>query len=185
MGVLADKVGERQPGKSLRVAGYASDVDGTIRLIDEFERAMKERGNLTASRMWTVDDADRFPLSVLVFDECVTVFQELLSGAATSPGRKAHKKLLTIESQGRALGFMVIYLSQLAQKDILGAIRDMTPAQLSLKQKNAINTAMVLGDDAEKLGALCSKIGDKPGFGYQADEEMTALSAVPGDVVHR
>jgi hypothetical protein len=153
-----------QGRQGMNVRGYAMDVPQTADLIDSFYDAMKARLESGIGRKWTPDMADRVPLMVLLIDETVEVMKFL---------DKAHKdKLLTCISQCRSAGGMVISLTQMAQKSVLDDMRDMFPQRLSLAQRNAINTNMVLGDDAENDGAACSEImlPDGAGLGYSYDE---------------
>jgi hypothetical protein len=175
---LGLKVGERQ-GKLL-VADYCATADDTKRLIDECEQAMKERQAKQTGRKWTVADAAENPLIILLIDESVEVMALMKTAGPTNNRGLYLTKLKTIISQGRASGVMVLALTQMAQKEVVGEVRDMFAQRLSLAQKNAINTSMILGDQAEEMGALCSKIVNRPGLGYSFDESRRGFELFRG-----
>jgi hypothetical protein len=161
-GSLADKVDK--PQGPLTVKYFARSLAETADMIVALEAAMKDRQDAQTVRKWTVDQAAEIPLIVVVFDELVEVMRNL---------KPEHKvKLLTVLSQIRASGGMVIGSTQLAQKNVLEEMRDMFPERLSLAQRNAINTDMALGDGAEAAGARCSKLRtpQDAGLGFSFDE---------------
>lgn len=168
LGVLADKVGDRT--SNLSVVDYCSSADDTKRLIEACEQAMKKRQQGQTGRAWSVDDAAEQPLIILLIDECVEVLALMKTAGPTNNRGLYLTKLKTIISQGRASGVMVVALTQMAQKEVIGDVRDMFAQRLCLATRNAINTDMVLGDGAEAAGALCSKIVNRPGVGYSFDE---------------
>lgn len=161
-GVLHDKVGKTMG--PLTVKWHATNVNETADMITELELVMKDRQRKQAFRKWTVDNAKEFPLIVLAIDESVEILKNLKPEHQT--------KLLTIISQLRASGGMPIACTQMAQKDVMGAIRDMFPQRLSLAQPNRVGTDMALGEGAESLGAWCSeiKLPEGAGTGFAYDE---------------
>lgn len=163
LGVFKDKPIDVPMGP-LTLKGYATDVEGTAAMIDNLLEVMKKRQADQPFRKWTVDHAKAFPLIVFVIDESVEVMKNLKPEYQT--------KLLTVISQIRASGGMIIALTQMAQKDVMGAIRDMFPQRISLAQRNAIGTDMALGDGAEAHGARCSEINlpSGAGTGFSYDE---------------
>lgn len=169
LGVLRGLVGDRT--SNLTVVDYCDSADDTKRLIEKVEAAMKARQTGQSGRKWTVDDASEQPLIILVIDECIEVLKRMKTAGPQSDKSKPLTQLMTILSQGRASGVMVIASTQMAQKEVLGDVRDLFAQRLSLATKTAINTNMVLGDGAEEAGALCSKINDRPGLGYSYDEK--------------
>jgi predicted GIY-YIG superfamily endonuclease len=168
LGVLANLVGDRT--SNLNVVDYCSGADDTKRLIEACEQQMKKRQQAQTNRAWTVDDAAEQPLIILLIDECVEVLALMKTAGPTNNRGLYLTKLKTIISQGRASGVMVVALTQMAQKEVIGDVRDMFAQRLCLATRNAINTDMVLGDGAEAAGALCSKIVNRPGVGYSFDE---------------
>lgn len=168
LGVLAGRVGDQTA--NLNVVDYCNTADDTKRLIEACERQMKARQQAQQNRAWTVDDAAEQPLIVLLIDECVEVLALMKTAGPTNNRGLYLTKLKTIISQGRASGVMVLASTQMAQKEVLGDVRDMFAQRLCLATRNAINTDMVLGDGAEAAGALCSKIVNRPGVGYSFDE---------------
>lgn len=101
------------------------------------------------------------PLRILVVDEGLPIAASLKSQGLKHP-------LVMITSQGRAVGFIPLFLTQVAQKDVLGLFRDLTSNRLSLRTGSRFLTEVVLGEGCEGDGARCSILDaehDK-GVGY-------------------
>lgn len=141
------------------VADWVGTADTTDRILDKMERALKERqAQLIGVRKWTPDMDDEYPLIVGVIDEALEVIDKL------KPASKS--KLMTILSQGRAAGVMLVLLCQLPQKEILGQMRGLIAQRLGLATENAIDTGLIFGDtQAEEKGARCSQL-TTPGLGF-------------------
>ena len=159
------------PKGHLRVRGYATNVEEAGALISDFFDAMKRRLVEQTYRKWTPEVAAQYPMLMLLIDETVELIK--LSD------KKLRDQLLTIVSQIRAAGGMVIALTQLSQKSVLDDLRDMFPVRLSLAQRNAINTNMALGDGAEAMGARCSELSipADAGRGFSFDEGQKGFDA--------
>ncbi len=174
LGVLKELKGDRT--SSLYVADYCDNALDTKRLIEACERTMKERQARQQGRKWTVKDAESEPLVILLLDECIEVMATMKTAGPTNNKSLPLTQLKTIISQGRASGVMVIASTQMAQKEVLGDVRDMFAQRLCLATRSAINTDMVLGDGAEAAGAFCSRIVNRPGIGYSFNETQRNYS---------
>lgn len=152
------------------VSGYVTSSEETAGLIEQVEAVMKERQANQTGRKWTTKDSDDLPLIILLIDESIEVMADLQTAGPSNNRTMYLKKLKTIISQGRASGVMVIALTQMGQKGVMGDVRDMFAQRLCLATRNSISTDMILGDEAEKLGANCSTIINRPGLGYSYDE---------------
>lgn len=101
------------------------------------------------------------PLRILVIDEGLPI-------AASLKTRGLKHPLVMITSQGRAPGFIPLFLTQAAQKDVLGLFRDLTSNRISMRTGSRFLTEVVLGEGCEGDGARCSILDaehDK-GVGY-------------------
>lgn len=144
---------------SYTVKDWAGDVETAGRVIDAVEAELKRRQvELRGNRKWNETMAGEYPLIVMPVDEALELMVKM--------DRVTRDKLLTIASQGRAAGVMVVMLSQAANKEILGMMRTIIPQRLALTTESPIDTGMIFGrPDAESEGARCSEIR-LPGVGY-------------------
>lgn len=142
------------------VVHYADDPDKTVAMVKQFHadrraqaRKMAELGMRKGGRP-TVE----FPLLVLLMDETLVVPEVLAGGTKSFVGQTV--------LAGAASGAVGWFCTQMAQKSTaLGDVRDLIPQRVALATRSAINTNMILGDDAAQLGAGCHLIR-LPGVGF-------------------
>lgn len=105
------------------------------------------------------------PLDITLIDELLPIAEELKKKNA--PTEHIVGKIAYL---GRKAGFVVIALTQAAQVDTIGRIRDLFPQRLSHKTGNRFNTDAILGDGAESDGARASRLdlAHDRGVGYMA-----------------
>jgi len=105
------------------------------------------------------------PLDITLIDELLPIAEELKKKNA--PTEHIVGKIAYL---GRKAGFVVIALTQAAQVDTIGRIRDLFPQRISHKTGNRYNTDAILGDNAESDGARASRldVAHDRGVGYMA-----------------
>ena len=113
------------------------------------------------------------PLVIFVIDEFLS-----LTFGVTEPklAKRIDASVATLLSQGRAVGYLVIGLTQAAQKEALGAtIRDLFTLRVLLRVSEPDQVDMALGRGALKAGARAHEIPDKgaEGTGYVVTEGRT------------
>lgn len=117
---------------------------------------MGKRGE--RSHLPSVDE----PLEILIIDELLMLKHH-----------DSDSDLAEIISVGRKANFIVVALSQLSQVDALGRVRDLFPQRICLATKSDDMTNSVLGPNAERDGARCSRIPKStPGVGYYYSNEQ-------------
>lgn len=160
--LVGQTVGRRQ------YAAYGNDSEAeAYRVIVAAEQAMKRQQRAMAAKdiaEWDESLADEFPLIVLVIDEMMEFLGKI--SAANKPGKAAEAALISMLSQGRAAGMMVIMSSQVSDKEVLGNNRTLIFTRVVLGTESPIQTGMAFGNmQAEQEGALCSEINE-PGIAY-------------------
>lgn len=114
------------------------------------------------------------PLVLVVVDEFLSLTFGVVDGKLAKRIDAAFAALL---SQGRAVGYSVIGLTQVGQKDALGStIRDLFTLRVLLRVTDAEQVDMALGRGALKSGARAHEIPEKgaEGTGYVVTEGRTA-----------
>lgn len=106
------------------------------------------------------------PLNVVIIDELAYV-------AAMLPDKKlrerAEKALVTLLSQGRAVGYVCIGCVQDPRKEVVG-FRDLFPFRIALALPKPM-VDLILGDGMWEAGAYCEQIPlDGAGSGYIVDD---------------
>lgn len=153
---------------SLHFKGYTKSVDGAARMVADLVEVMHKRQDAMTEAgfdEWEEKLADRWPLIVVPIDEVLELMMTWKADAKTKSDPKGD--LNTILSQCRAAGMMVLILSQVAHKEVLGLSRSLVPQRVVLKMESPLETGMAFGDsNAEDKGAKCSEIHE-PGMGYQ------------------
>ncbi|WP_460580976.1 hypothetical protein [Humibacter ginsengisoli] len=85
--------------------------------------------------------------------------------------RRANAALALLCSQGRAVGYTVFACLQDPRKETL-PMRGLFTQTIGLRLRDAMETAMVLGEGMRDHGALCHKIpATTPGVGYVVPED--------------
>lgn len=108
---------------------------------------------------------DEEPWDIVIIDEGLPLAKGLRKAGVEHP-------LSEVTYKGRAAGTWMIFLTQIAEKEVLGPVRDMIPFRVCFKAPNADFTRVVLGDDAVRQGAiphLLDPIADR-GVCYAIDE---------------
>lgn len=106
------------------------------------------------------------PLDITIIDELLPIAVELRKGGTEHP-------IAEVAFLGRKAGFLVIALTQAAQVDTIGRVRDLFAQRVSFKTQNRHLTDAVLNDGAESDGARCSllDIHHDKGVGYMASRD--------------
>jgi predicted GIY-YIG superfamily endonuclease len=94
-------------------------------------------------RIATPSEAD--PLDIVIIDETLPLTAELKSKGAQHP-------LVLMTYQGRAAGSWCIFLSQTAEKEVIGPVRDLVPIALCFAVKSREQADMALGSGAVNKG---------------------------------
>jgi hypothetical protein len=162
----------------LLIASYvaAAEDDDVVPALNAVVSDLKERqaaNHAEGIRKWTPEMSDAEPLTILLIDECLEVFETWTNHKGprdTVKGIPMTKFTKVLLSQGRAAGFMVIGLTQTGEVNALGSgVRRMFPNRFALGTDNAQGTDMILGDGATANGARCHEIRT-PGVGYAQQE---------------
>lgn len=144
------------------ITGLSTSPEEYDRAIDNFYTDLKTRAEAMGTETVHIPTEEE-PLRILVIDEGLPI-------AASLQAKKLKHPLVMITSQGRAPGFIPLFLTQAAQKDVLGLFRDLTSNRLSLRTGSRFLTEVVLGEGCEGDGARCSILDaehDK-GVGYMS-----------------
>lgn len=158
-----------------RFGGYmtslATSLDEAIRLLEELNRLMDERGQaLLAAHRSSVTIGPGTPGIVLVIDEAAE-----LTGAVDKQTKQRQEQARGLLDRmlrlGRALGFTVVMASQDPRKESL-ALRDRCPTRIALRLNSIEETRMALGDSAIQAGCAPWLIGARhPGTGFLYDAD--------------
>lgn len=157
---LGDRVG--QSSGLLEVRRYATTPKDTLDMIEQVEGALRKR------QAWLEEHGVRKhtptpenPLVVVILDETLPLTDMLRKGTDSALGRIAY--------MGRAAGYVVWALAQVAQVDSIGRFRDLIPQRVCFATPTPQVTDSVLGQGSEANGAECSEIRH-PGVGYSYAE---------------
>jgi S-DNA-T family DNA segregation ATPase FtsK/SpoIIIE len=170
---------KKQEFAALRDAAYAyeSSLARWPAMLGHAVSALQARQGVLAKRGWQklTGYSDENPLDLLIVDELLAVTK--VRSAEVTVGRvtmRADDALELLASQGRAAGFTVLGLAQLAQKDVLGQVRDLfgyaTCLRVPPQAHEMVN--VVLGDGAaEHYPAHEIQAGPRTaGMGYTRTE---------------
>ena len=108
------------------------------------------------------------PLHVLVIDELAT----LTAYGDKAEREEANRLLAEIQSQGRALGVVVVAFVQDPRKDTVPT-RSLFTQTVALRLRSASEVTMVLGDGMAALAPAHRVSPAAPGTGYLVDEDGT------------
>jgi S-DNA-T family DNA segregation ATPase FtsK/SpoIIIE len=130
------------------------------------EQMIARLSTLMLGRLAAIDGTARVhvptpeaPYEILILDELLAL-DNVLANNRMNPLRR-------ILNEGRAAGVSVWASTQVPQQDTVGTLRRMFVQKLVLRTESPAMTGVVLGQDAEGLGARCSNISDEtPGMGY-------------------
>lgn len=140
--------------------GPDADPDEYDKRIERFVEAMKRR--VTAMGIETQHvPTETEPLRLLIVDEGLPLAESLKKQGARHP-------LMKVSTQGRAVNYIPLFLTQLGQKDVLGHYSDTSPNRICMKTSGRHSTEVILGEGCEGNGARCSYLdsdSDK-GVGY-------------------
>lgn len=157
---------ELNKGRALFAPGCLEtgrDLHKQIAVIERFVAAMGDRaeqmGKLGMRKL--EKPTKQMPLNVLIIDEGAWVVS-YVGDAKTKRG--AEDLLRMALSQGRALGFVIIFAVQDPRVEVC-KFRSMFVDSIGLRMQNAGQVKMVLGDGAVALGARCHEI-THDGVGY-------------------
>lgn len=154
-------------GKPL-LTRFADSADLAVQLLEEAVSAMQSRAHALSGTTRQHTPTVESPHVVILIDEmaALTAYQtdrELL--------RRANGALALLCSQGRAVGYTVFACLQDPRKETL-PMRGLFTQTIGLRLRDAMETAMVLGEGMRDKGALCHKIAaTTPGVGYVVPED--------------
>jgi len=141
-GLVHDYVSDpKQPG-ARKLEEFWEDLE------EDFNRRMA-RVEASGHRWHKPTEAE--PLDVVIIDEILP----LISSLKKDPMDHIVGRILYL---GRKAGFVVLAASQVAQKEVIGPIRDLFPQRLCHRTGNRYMTDAFLGDGAESDGAACSML---------------------------
>lgn len=147
---------------------FADSADLAVQLLEEAVSAMERRAHELSGTTRQHTPTVESPHVVILIDEmaALTAYQtdrELL--------RRANAALALLCSQGRAVGYTVFACLQDPRKETL-PMRGLFTQTIGLRLRDAMETAMVLGEGMRDKGALCHKIAaTTPGVGYVIPED--------------
>ena len=148
-------------------ATRATDAAEAVALLERVVALMRARTRKYAGsvRMHTPSAAE--PLHVVMIDELAAL-------TAYCPERELQRRaemaINLLCSQGRAPGFMVFACLQDPRKEVIPS-RGLFTQTVALRLKDAVETAMVLGEGASAAGAGCHRIPrGQPGVAYVLPE---------------
>ena len=87
------------------------------------------------------------PLDIIIIDETLPLTDELRK-------EKGNHPLAMVTYQGRAAGSWCIFLSQTAEKDVIGPVRDLVPIVLAFSVKSREQADMALGSGSVNKGLV-------------------------------
>lgn len=154
--------------------------------ISDARKAMSKRANAMRGKTRLHKPTVAEPLVVIIIDEYLALTIGVQNKLLAKQIDIDLKMLLT---QGRAAGYAVIALAQLAQKNIIGIVRDLFPVRVMLRIPDKIQVSMVLGPESLSEGADAHKIPiDMPGTAYvlqdgQAEPRLVRFPWVPDEQV--
>lgn len=139
---------------------YAHTAKEGHELLESAYKAMMTRAAVMEKegrRLHTPTETE--PLDITIIDELLLMSDQLRQGSGGTAGG--------ILAVGRKTGYLLWGCSQLGQKDVLKAIRDLFPQRVCMAVTARGITDAVLGPSAESEGARCSRIPSSlPGVGY-------------------
>lgn len=151
---------------------YAVTDRDTVALFDRVQAELDQANKDAAER----GDRDfvpskATPLRPIFIDEGAP----LMSWWSRSVRDKIRTSMGRILTEGRAAGYVLIFLIQESTKDKFDA-RDLFPYRIGLKLPSESYTDAALADDAVERGALCHRIPKSlPGLGYARDDVAESI----------
>jgi predicted GIY-YIG superfamily endonuclease len=157
-----------QKGKGtefFKVVEYATTVAETNAMLHTLEFKRQGRAKWLAERGQSMNEiTTENPLRIAILDECLFLEDQFKKGINGDLGKRAFA--------GRATSDVMWLIAQLAQKDVLGPVRDLIPERVGFRLPSPVMTDMLLGQGTEAAGAKCSKISpETPGIGYSFDRD--------------
>ncbi len=111
------------------------------------------------------------PLIMVIVDETLPMAKQLRAMGESHP-------LAMAAFMGRAIGVIVVFLTQIAEKEVVGAIRDMIPNRACGRLLTAEQVDMALGQKASSRGAqahLLHPLEDRGVIYYQDERGIITL----------
>lgn len=144
-----------------------------VALLEDAVALMSARLQALSGEARLHDPRPGAPFIVIIYDEFLTVVATMTDRHLR---RRADAALKLLLSQGRAAAVVVVAASQLAQKETIGAIRDLIPTRVCLRVTDTDQVDLSLGSGARKAGARADEIGeDAPGTGYLLTDGRTPV----------
>jgi S-DNA-T family DNA segregation ATPase FtsK/SpoIIIE len=161
------KIKELRPGHPTIFADgdYATEPDDTVALLERLVADMKRDAKLDG------DDRDFYPrqgrpLTVLFVDEGAPLTRYW----PRSHRSKIDDLLGLLLTQGRAVGYTVVFLIQEPTKDTF-TLRDLFTRRLAMRLPTESHTDAALIEDAVKYGATCHQISEStPGVLFSLED---------------
>ncbi len=146
----------------------AYERETALAVLAELVEVIDTRGRVMrgVSRLHTPRPGD--PLHVLVIDELA----DLTAYGEVESRKEANRLLAIIQSQGRALGVVVLACVQDPRKEVVPT-RGLFTQTVALRLRSASETVMVLGDGMAPLAPAHRINPSAPGTAYVVDEDGT------------
>ena len=139
--------------------------------VADARRAMSERANKMRGKSRLHTPTTNAPLVVIIIDEYLAL---TIGVQDKTLAKQIDIDLKMILTQGRAAGYAVIALAQIAQRNVIGIVRDLFPVRVMLRIPDKVQVTMVLGPEALNAGADAHKIPiDMPGVAYVMEDGET------------
>lgn len=159
---------------------FATDAPTSVQLLEEAVTAMQARARMLAGATRQHVASPDSPHVVVLIDElaALTAYEtdrEML--------RRANAAIATLASQGRAVGYTVFACLQDPRKETIPS-RGLFTQTVALRLRDAVETAMVLGEGSVANGAACHAIpASAPGVAYVVPDEGGMPSRVRAGLV--
>lgn len=145
----------------------ATDAAEAVALLERVVALMRARTRKYAGSIRTHTPSASEPLHIVMIDELAAL-------TAYCPERELQRRaemaINLLCSQGRAPGFMVFACLQDPRKEVIPS-RGLFTQTVALRLKDAVETAMVLGEGASAAGAHCHRIPrGQPGVAFVLPE---------------
>ena len=167
---LSKHVGERM-GR-LKVRQYATNDKETGEMLKQAREALSVRQRQMKAKGWrkVTRFDERNPLVLIILDEFLSLPSVIKDGATGNFGQ--------IMTQGRAAGYLVVGLAQIGHADVMGKLRNLFPARLSLAVPDVFTQDTFLGQGSASRGAGCHKLSEDKhrGVGYAGGEESRGFT---------
>lgn len=172
-----------QAGKGGIVRRYENDVQRMVGdnahnpggIWHDIGKALRDREAQVAR-----DGLRKVPYGHEKYRPNIVVVDELLPFREDLAKRATDHAMVRVTYRGRAVLFSAVYATQVAQIDVTGRVRDITPQRVCFATTNGPSTDAILGDHAHSTGARASELDltrDKGVVYYRQEGRRGFMSA--------